>query len=330
MKKRIVDLRFGDKPLLDVASYGKSAPVPTPAQRLHIALTVHRVPEVMVKVSGGARTLSGVGQHMSYIGREGDLGLEMDTGAQIDGKGFEQRLISDWDLDIEALNSQSGHSVPRRKPVKLVHNVIFSMPPGTSAGKVLKAVKKLAADEWALKHRYAMVLHTDDKHPHVHVVLKAMSEQGTRLNIRKATLRAWRAQFAENLRELGIAAHATERAVRGQSKSHRRDPIYRANQRRESTYVARKRAEVGRELAAGKLQGEAGRPSLLKTREDVSAGWRRLGAILDADGDHKLAEAVRSFESRMSPAWTEKEWIVRGILERSRRPKVNFKEPPTR
>jgi len=131
-----------------------------------------------------------------------------------------------------------------------IWNVIFSMPPGTSAGEVLKAVKKLAANEWALKHRYAMALHTDDKHPHVHVVLKAVSEQGTRLNIRKATLRAWRAQFAENLRELGIAANATERAVRGQSRSHTRDPIYRANHRGGSTYVARKRAEVGRELAA--------------------------------------------------------------------------------
>jgi hypothetical protein len=330
MKKRIVDLRFGDKPLLDVVSYGKGAPVLTSAQRLHIALTVHRVPEVMVKVSGGARTLGGVGQHFSYIGREGDLGLEMDTGARIDGKGFEQTLISDWDLDIEALNSRSGHSIPRRKPVKLVHNIIFSMPPGTSPGRVLKAVKKLAANEWALKHRYAMVLHTDDKHPHVHVVVKAMSEQGTRLNIQKATLRSWRAQFAKNLRELGIAANATERAVRGQSRSHARDPIYRANQRGESTYIARKRAEVGRELAAGKLRGEAGRASLLKTREDVSAGWRRLGAILDADGDHKLADAVRSFESRTPRAWTEKEWTVRGILERSRGPKVNVKEPPTR
>jgi hypothetical protein len=79
------------------------------------------------------------------------------------------------------------------------------------------------------------------------------------------------------------------------------DAIYRANQRGESTYVARKRAEVAREVAARKLKGEAGRASLLKTREDVSAGWRRLGAILDADGDHKLADAVRSFESRNAP-----------------------------
>jgi hypothetical protein len=65
------------------------------------------------------------------------------------------------------------------------------MPPGTPSKKVLQVVKMLATDEWALKHRYAMVLRTDDARPHVHVVLKARSEEGKRLNIRKATLRSW-------------------------------------------------------------------------------------------------------------------------------------------
>ena len=36
------------------------------------------------------------------------------------------------------------------------------------------------------KHRYAMVLHTDEPHPHVHMVVKAVSEEGVRLNIQKA------------------------------------------------------------------------------------------------------------------------------------------------
>lgn len=34
----------------------------------------------------------------------------------------------------------------------------------------------------------AMALHTDEFHPHVHAVLQAVSEQGERLYIRKATL----------------------------------------------------------------------------------------------------------------------------------------------
>ncbi len=81
-----------------------------------------------------------------------------------------------------------------------------------------------------------MTLHTDQPQPHVHLVVKAVSEQGARLNIRKATLREWRRDFAANLRELGIEVNATERAVRGVSTPRKSDGIYRTATRRASTH----------------------------------------------------------------------------------------------
>ncbi len=45
----------------------------------------------------------------------------------------------------------------------------------------------------------------------VHVVVKARSEAGLRLHIRKPMLRRWRGQFARHLRALGVAAKATGR-----------------------------------------------------------------------------------------------------------------------
>jgi len=83
------------------------------------------------------------------------------------------------------------------------------MPRGTPSPKLLAAVRDFAREEFALKHRYAMVLHTDQDHPHVHLVVKAMSEEGRRLNIRKATLWEWRRDFARHLRAHGVAANAT-------------------------------------------------------------------------------------------------------------------------
>jgi hypothetical protein len=77
MPRRVIDL--GGRPLLDIASYGRSARQPlTPSQRLRIALTVRRVPEVMVKVSGGAGSIGGVKAHLAYISRKGALDIEMD------------------------------------------------------------------------------------------------------------------------------------------------------------------------------------------------------------------------------------------------------------
>ena len=61
MPKRVVDLR-DHRPLLDVASYGRRGPGDrslTKAEAEHVSRTVRRVSEVMIKVSGGARTLRG-------------------------------------------------------------------------------------------------------------------------------------------------------------------------------------------------------------------------------------------------------------------------------
>ena len=131
-----------------------------------------------------------VRRHLEYLDRKGDLELETDDGQRLGGKGVERELLEDWDLDIEADRRTAAlESRPARSPPKLVHKVLFSMPPGTLPQKVLDAVKNFAREELGLKHRYAMVLHTDEPHPHVHMVIKAVSERGERLNIRKATLR---------------------------------------------------------------------------------------------------------------------------------------------
>src|SRR6185436_3681313 len=105
---------------------------------------------------------------------------------------------------------------------KLVHKILFSTPPGTPAEKVLSAVKDFAREEFGAKHRYAMVLHTDEPHPHVHLVVRAIGDDGRRLRIRKAMLRDWRRPFAQHLREREVAANATERAVRGVTTPHKR------------------------------------------------------------------------------------------------------------
>jgi transposase-like protein len=306
MKKRVIDLRDA-RPLLDIVSYGRGGRPPTAAQRQHVALTVRRAPEVMVKVSGGARTLAGVERHVAYIGRDGELGLEDDLGTRLDGKGFERGLIEDWNLDILALKRQTEHSIRgTRKPPKLVHNIIFSMPPGTSPKGVLRAVHKLAQNEWQFKHRYAMTLHTDDDHPHVHVVVKAVSETGERLNIKKATLRDWRRQFAANLRELGIEANATERAVRGETRTRKSDRIFRADQRNASTHMYERQQRVVRELSREVLAADDGDARLNATRREVVDGWHRVADRLAAGGDRELAFRVRSFVERMPPVRTEK------------------------
>jgi len=265
----------------------------------------------MVKVSGGARTVRGVGQHVDYIGREGELGVETDDEERLQGEGFEKALLRDWRLDLDAQQARALYSgTPGRKTPKLVRNIVLSMPTGTSPDKLLKAVRKFAQEQFALTHRYAMALHTDQGHPHVHLVVKAMSEQGERLNIRKEPLRDWRQEFARYLREQGIAANATERAVRGQTQASKTDGIFRARQRRESTYWRARVQSVTQELQNGNIRAEPGKAKLLQTRQDVEHGWRTVSQILEREGQPALAAEVNRFVERMPAPRTEKERIA--------------------
>lgn len=268
-----------EEPLLNIASYARGGPGAanrlTPEQVEQIRRTVNRAPEAVVKVlPRSSNDLKAVSKHLDYIGRQGHLALESDDGQQLHGR-IGKELLEDWDLDIDDVRRQGSLAAAGvRKPPKLVHKLMFSMPPGTPPQKVLSAVRNLAREEFYGQHRYALVLHTDEPHPHVHLVLKAVSEQGERLNIKKATLRHWRSKFAHHLRGLGVAANATERAVRGTRKSSWRDGIYRAAQRGDSTYVRAQTQAVAAELLNGKLRVEQGKAKLIDTRKRIKTGWR--------------------------------------------------------
>jgi hypothetical protein len=161
------------------------------------------------------------------------------------------------------------------------------------------------------------------------MVVKAVSEQGVRLNIRKSTLREWRGEFARHLRALGIAANATDRAVRGERRSPKRDGIYRAELRGESRH-ARARAEaVAAELSKGNLRLEAGKAKLLETRREVERGWWVVSDILVAEGRPELAAQARRFSAQMPPPRTDRELIAEA-LQRHTREGQTRDHPPTR
>jgi hypothetical protein len=237
--------------------------------------------------------------------------------------------LDDWDLDIDDVRRQASLAATQgRKPPKLVHKLMFSMPPGTPPDKVLGAVRNFAREEFWGQHRYALTLHTDEPHPHVHLVLKAVSEQGVRLNIKKATLRHWRSEFSRNLRLLGVESNATERAVRGETMNAKKDGIYRASQRGDSTYVRAQAEAVAAELLKGNLRAEPGKRKLVETRNAVEKGWRSVANLLVKDGRHDLAGDVRRFVERMTPPRTERELIAGELLERARGPRVRDQERP--
>ncbi len=323
---------------LEIVSHGRRGPGErlhlTPSQVEQIARTVRRTPEVIVKVSGGARDAGGAKAHVDYIDRHGRLGIETDEGYELGGKGAGAALVDDWNLDLSKGQYRPRPAPGERDPrPKVVHHLVLSMPGRTPPDAVLAAARRFARESFALQHRYAMVLHTDQAHPHVHLVVKAEHEfePARRLHIRKATLRQWRELFARCLREQGVAANATPGPVRGRTRGPMKDPIHQrlkalaqfdalspAQQAwrrppQASTFVRAKVEAVARALQAGRLAPDPGRATLEATRDAVQRGWQATAAALRAQGDEALAREVEAFAAAMPPVRTDQERIAAGL-----------------
>jgi hypothetical protein len=185
------------------------------AIRRRIAATVRRAPQVMVKVTGGGRGMAAIAAHFRYISKNGRLPIEDDRGVTERGKDALHAIERQWRVGGSLIESHS----PRRE----AFNIMLSMPRGTDPLAVQRAAREFAKIELA-DHRYVMVLHDHQAHPHVHISVRAESKHGERLNPRKADLQRWRETFAEQLREQGIEAEASPQAVRG--SRHRNERVW--------------------------------------------------------------------------------------------------------
>jgi MobA/VirD2-like, nuclease domain len=304
---------------LEVVSHGRrgsGASVRLTAGQIEqIRRTVQRTAEVVVKVTGGGRNVGAVAAHIAYISHHGGIELETDDGQRV-SKAGQNELLNDWHLDLSA---GQYRPVPRSAKnsvggIKLVHNIVLSMPAPTPPDKVLAAAKIFARERFGLKHRYAMALHTHQEHPHVHIVVKAEGLDASRLHIDRATLREWRRDFARMMRDQGIAANATPRAVRGRSKGADRDGRYRTKRRRDS-HALRERVEgIAGEFARSGTVRDPAHAKLAETRKAVVTGWLGVATLLDRQGETGLAGEVRQFVKSLPPVLTDRERIALELI----------------
>lgn len=238
------------------------------------ATVVRRVPQVMVKVTGGGRGMKAIAAHLRYISKNGRLEVEDERGETTRGKESLRGLGDDWRYGGSLIEDISD----RRE----AFNIMLSMPRGTDPSSVHWAARQFAKAELA-DRKYVMVLHDHQANPHVHISVRAESKHGKRLNPRKTDLHRWRETFAEKLRERGIEAEATRQATRGAARRY--PALWQVKARddgRLSKPVQTARAGVATEAS----------------RQAAKAAWRELAAALGATGreaDRQLARSIEVF-----------------------------------
>lgn len=297
--------------------------------KARLARVVRGVSEVMVKVSKPAkadkhgnpihvnRRTEGVrvSAHLAYISRNGKIELENSLGEILTGQPATADLCADW-LQSHDEDRANGLASDR---TRITTSIVFSMPGNTNASAVKDAVRALAEQEFGGRHDYVMALHTDTKHPHVHITIRTVGHDGVKLNLRKADLQHLRDTFATKLRQRGIEAESTPRSARGVTRRGTRTPVYKVRQRGEVVAVDKaKQREVRRDVAdhGGQLPDQPWDTSIVDRRNRVMTTYSAAAAILarspDPD-DRALARATEQFTASLTDVTTERAVLAREV-----------------
>ncbi len=299
------------------------------ADKARLARVVRGAPEVMVKVSKPAkmdkhgnpiqvnRQTEGarVAAHFDYISRNGKLELENSLGDTLTGKAETAALCADW-MQSHDEDRANGLASDR---TRITTSIVFSMPGNTNASAVKDAVRALAQQEFGGRHDYVMALHTDTKHPHVHLTVRTVGNDGVKLNLRKADLQHLRDTFAAKLRHRGIEAESTPRSARGVTRRGERTPVYKIRQRGEAVAVDKaKRREVQRDVAdhGGQLPDRPWDTAIVARRNRVMTTYSAAAAILAQSPDPEdraLARATERFAAGLTDVTTERAAMARGV-----------------
>lgn len=321
--------------------YEKPAPTKRPAGRERLAATVRKHPEVMVKITRGrkdpitgihnvpGKDLRSIKAHFDYISRNGDVELEDEQGRVHRGKEDVRNVLDDW----------RGGGIPYENGNRReAFNIVLSMPPGTDRPSVKNAARAFAADMFR-NHQYVFASHEDEKHPHVHLSVKALSNDGIRLNPRKADLQHWRELFVEKLREQGVEANATPRKIRGIVRKAERQGVRHINKghadgkRKAPARVTATQIEAAtQEARGGQMHQNPAQGNIITQRKQVQHDFGAVARALAAGDqeDKKLAVEVVQFVKQMPPLITRHEQYVQEALRRPSRTGGNVEQDQQR
>lgn len=162
--------------------------------------------EVMVKITGNAKTVKGIKNSINYISRDADLKLRDDEGREYED---EKDISEAYDYMI---SPEDRVRIDDDKNPNISHNMMFNTNAvvGVSQEDMLDAVQNVIKEKYP-NNRFIMAYHNDTDNPHVHVVMRIPDNSGNRINIRKADLRDLRSGFAQKLQEKGYNVKATHK-----------------------------------------------------------------------------------------------------------------------
>jgi hypothetical protein len=258
----------------------------------------------MVKMSGRTRSAGHLKQHLDYVTRNGKLRAETSDGHVIEGRDGIRHVHDDW----LAANQIFQRGKPRPDAAQSV-GLVLSMPPGADPDRLQDAARAWAHATLTGKYDWLMVRHDDRDHPHCHVTVRAVGQDGKRFAPSREQMQAWREGFAQELRRRGVEAEATPRMARGQAQRRQHDAIHHM----------RKRGQEPRPPPRPKVDGTAEKAAWMgridARQTAVRAAYLAHAAELAKGGsdERRMARDVERYVANMSVAQARRQELEREL-----------------
>lgn len=163
--------------------------------------------EVIVKITGGARSKKGIRNAIEYISEEWQKEI-------VDSNGIKYKSQREIESAINMLqeNITIFSQTDLKKELKLTQNMVFSAPKVASVNKedALRATIKALTEKYPDNY-FVAAYHDETDNPHVHVALNINKDNGDRIDIRKEDLRDIREGYCRCLTEYGYEVKATRK-----------------------------------------------------------------------------------------------------------------------
>ena len=252
--------------------------------------------------------------HMDYISRNGDVEIEDENGDIHQGMEAVRDVRDAW--------AKGKIGIPYEgEKRKEAFNIVLSMPPGTDRQAVKDAARAFAKEQFG-NHQYVFAAHDDEKHPHVHLAVKAVGHDGIRLNPRKGDLQFWREQFAEKLRDQGIEANATPRRARGIVQKAEKQAVrhidaeFEQGKRKEPARVTKaQKRDAEAEATTGKKRTNPAQDKISVARKDTQKAYGQIArALVTGEAEEKqIALDIVRLVQTMPPVVTKHEALVQSL-----------------
>lgn len=270
------------------------------AQRLRAASGAR---QAVVKVVGYRKGRGEAGRTLNYVGKRDRIDLETHRGERLTREDELKALLDDWSTTFST-----------RADGRDVMHLVLSFPEDV-APETARAIARDALSVIAAGRDWAMAVHDDTGHAHVHALVRMRGSDGRQLRTTRETMRTWREATARAARERGVALEASPRWARGRGERGERGW---ERGMRERGAIPRRHREAAAEALSGvetRFETLIGATNARERAALAALSWELIAAARNAEGDERarllrLADAAARHGEALPEARTRRQALA--------------------